>query len=102
MEPPGHGSVGWSILYAIARSQLRRGRSVVLDGVARAAEIDTGEHLALDENAAFVVVFVECPDPVVHRCGSRVGTAGYRTGTNSLGMMSSSQGLNGALLITLI
>ena len=32
----GHRGVGWSILSALARSQLRHGRPVVLDGVARA------------------------------------------------------------------
>src|ERR1700756_3382593 len=30
----GHRGVGWSILWALARSQLRHGRSIVLDGVA--------------------------------------------------------------------
>ena len=37
MDPPGHRGVGWSLLWALARSQLRRGSSVVLDGVARHA-----------------------------------------------------------------
>ena len=39
MEPSGHRVVGWSILYALAAAQLRAGRSVVLDGVARRSEI---------------------------------------------------------------
>ncbi len=30
----GHRGVGWSLLWALARSQLRLGSSVVLDGVA--------------------------------------------------------------------
>ena len=30
----GHRTVGWSILNALARLQLRSGRSIVLDGVA--------------------------------------------------------------------
>jgi hypothetical protein len=38
MDLPGRGAVGWSILAALARAKLRRNRSVVLDGVARAKE----------------------------------------------------------------
>ena len=34
MVPPGQGAVGWSICGALARAHLRRGASVVLDGVA--------------------------------------------------------------------
>ncbi len=36
----GHRGVGWSLLWALARSQLRIGSSVVLDGVARQPEVD--------------------------------------------------------------
>ena len=46
MDPPGHRPVGWSILLALARSQLRRKASVVLDGVARRPEIDRCQALA--------------------------------------------------------
>jgi predicted kinase len=67
MEPPGHGPVGWSVLRALARSELRRRRSVVLDGVAREAEIRHCHQLSQDEGAKFVVVLVECADPGVHR-----------------------------------
>jgi predicted kinase len=67
MEPPGHGPVGWSIIRSLARSQLRRGRSVVLDGVARPADIEHCVQLARAENAKLVVILVECPDPVIHR-----------------------------------
>jgi predicted kinase len=67
MEPSGHGAVGWSILRALARSELRRGRSLVLDGVARAAEIELCRQLATDEGSTFVVILVECPDREVHR-----------------------------------
>lgn len=35
----GHRSVGWSILWSLARSQLRLGSSVVLDGVARGPDV---------------------------------------------------------------
>lgn len=40
MDPPGHRGVGWSILGALARAELRRGRPVVLDGVARTEELE--------------------------------------------------------------
>jgi predicted kinase len=67
MQPVGHGPVGWSILRGLARSELRRGQSVVLDGVARAGEIERGDQLALEEGSRLVVVLVECPDTDVHR-----------------------------------
>ena len=35
MDRPAHRSVGWSILWNLAVAQLRQGRSVVLDGLAR-------------------------------------------------------------------
>ena len=63
----GHRRVGWSILSALARSELRRGRDVVLDGVARASEIARCRELAAEEQARFLVVVTECPDATVHR-----------------------------------
>jgi predicted kinase len=67
MEPPGHRAVGWSILAALARSELRRGRSVVLDGVARSEEIDLCRHLANEEAARMLLVATECSDVDLHR-----------------------------------
>ncbi|MGA2835542.1 MAG: NUDIX domain-containing protein [Acidimicrobiales bacterium] len=67
MEPPGHGLVGWSLLRALARSQLRRGSSVVLDGVARAPQVEELRELAQEEGAQLIVVMTECSDPVLHR-----------------------------------
>lgn len=72
MDPPGHRPVGWSILRALAREQLRRGASVVLDGVARAEEITECRRLAQDETASFVVVVTDCSDRELHR--SRIET----------------------------
>jgi hypothetical protein len=63
----GHRGVGWSILWALARSQLRRGRSVVLDGVARAPEAAGTRALARDEGAPCFVVMTECSDVELHR-----------------------------------
>ena len=67
MDPPGHGSVGWSILRAPAQSQLRRRSSVVLDGVARTPQVDTLRELAAKERARFVVIMTQCSDLELHR-----------------------------------
>jgi predicted kinase len=67
MDPPGHRPVGWSILLALARSQLRRNGSVVLDGMARRPEIDRCQALADEEGARLVVIRTECNDLATHR-----------------------------------
>jgi hypothetical protein len=67
MEPPGHRRVGWSILSSLAQAQLRRGRSVVLDGVARTPEIEQCRQLAHEEGSRFVVIFTQCTNPAIHR-----------------------------------
>jgi predicted kinase len=67
MEPPGHGRVGWSILWALARAQLRKSRSVVLDGVARSPQIRGSRTLAEEERARCVVVATSCADVELHR-----------------------------------
>jgi predicted kinase len=67
MEPSGHRVVGWSILTSLAQSQLRAGRSVVLDGVARAPEIARCRELAREEAAAFVLLTTHCLDVAVHQ-----------------------------------
>jgi len=72
MEPSGHRVVGWSILIALARAQLRCGRSVILDGVARFEEVGRCREAAEAEKASVVVVATSCSDPVLHR--SRIET----------------------------
>ena len=67
MVPTGHRPVGWSILSALARAQIRRGSSVVLDGVARTPEVDRCRAVADQEGARFVTVVTECADPATHR-----------------------------------
>lgn len=67
MEPDGHRPVGWSILVALARSELRAGRPVVLDGVARVPEAAQCATLARDEGAGWLVVATACSDRDVHR-----------------------------------
>jgi predicted kinase len=67
MAPAGHGAVGWSILCAVARSHLRRGRSVVLDGVARDPEIRRCRDAARAEGAETAIILTRCADADVHR-----------------------------------
>ena len=76
----GHRGVGWSILCALARSQLRQGRPVVLDGVARAPEVAGTRALAQAEGAPSLVVMTECVEPELHRSrieGRRRGIPGW-------------------------
>ena len=63
----GHRVVGWSVLRALARAQLRRDAAVVLDGVARAPEINACRALTKEEGAGFVLVVTKCSDPDLHR-----------------------------------
>jgi predicted kinase/ribosomal protein S18 acetylase RimI-like enzyme len=67
MDPSGHRVVGWSILCALARSELRRDRSVVLDGVARREEIDLCRRLANEEGSRLLLVATECSNLDLHR-----------------------------------
>jgi predicted kinase len=67
MDPPGHGPVGWSVLFALARAELRWGRSVVVDGVARRREMALARKLAAEEGASMLVIETTCTDPGLHR-----------------------------------
>ena len=76
----GHRGVGWSILCALARSELRRGRPIVLDGVARAPEVARTRALAEEEGAPSLVVLTECSVAEMHRDrieGRRAGIPGW-------------------------
>jgi predicted kinase len=63
----GHRGVGWFLLWALTRSQLRHGSSVVLDGVARDPEVRGTRQLALEEGAECLVVMTSCVDAALHR-----------------------------------
>jgi len=63
----GHRGVGWSLLWVLARSQLRLGSSVVLDGVARAPEVEGTRQVAREEGADSLVVMTSCRDATLHR-----------------------------------
>jgi predicted kinase len=67
MGPRGHRGVGWSLLWALARSQLRLGSSVVLDGVARDPEVEGTRRVASEEGVASLVVMTTCGDAGLHR-----------------------------------
>jgi predicted kinase len=67
MGPRGHRGVGWSIIWALARAQLRMGSSVVLDGVAREPEVAGTRRVAGEEGVRSLVVMTRCVDPGVHR-----------------------------------
>ncbi len=67
MGPRGHRGVGWSLLWALARSQLRLGSSVVLDGVARGPEVEETRRMATEEGAESLVVMTSCADARLHR-----------------------------------
>jgi predicted kinase len=67
MEPSGRRVVGWSILNALAAAQLRAGRSVVLDGVARRSETAACRGNAQREHSRFVMIATECSDRALHR-----------------------------------
>ena len=62
-----HRRLGWSILWNLTTAQLRRGSSVVLDGVARDLEIAGTRDLARTAGVHCVVVATRCTDVDLHR-----------------------------------
>lgn len=62
-----HRRVGWTILWNLATAQLRRGCSVVLDGVAREPEVAGTREVARSAGARCLVVVTTCSDRTVHR-----------------------------------
>lgn len=62
-----HRRLGWSILWNLATAQLRRGQSVVLDGVARDLEVAGTRDLARTAGVRCMVVATRCTDVELHR-----------------------------------
>ena len=62
LDRVAHRRVGWSLLWNLAEEQLRVGRSVVLDGVARAGKVSESRALAQRLGACCVVVLTSCAD----------------------------------------
>jgi predicted kinase len=67
MDRFGHRCVGWSLMWQTAGAQLRRGMSVVLDGVARDHEIAGTRVVAQAHDADALVVLTTCDDETEHR-----------------------------------
>jgi predicted kinase len=59
--------LGWSLMWQIARSQLRRGAHVVLDGMVTGAEVDGSRRLAEEHGTELFLVLTTCRDETVHR-----------------------------------
>jgi predicted kinase len=64
---PEQRRLGWSILWNLATAQLRRGCSVVLDGVAREPEATGTRDVARAAGAGCLVVLTSCSDRELHR-----------------------------------
>lgn len=80
LDHPTYRRVGWSLLWQFARAQLRAGRSVVLDGVARDDEVAETRILAAQHGARCVVVLTSSADPRLHRArmeGRQRGIPGW-------------------------
>jgi predicted kinase len=67
MDRERYRAVGWSIIWSLAIAQLRGGRSVVLDGVARDPEVRRFRELAADLEASSWVIGAHCSDRDLHR-----------------------------------
>lgn len=59
--------IGWNLLSRVAEQQLRRGRSCVLDLVAREEPRTEWEDMATRHGARFEVIECICSDEAVHR-----------------------------------
>jgi len=60
-------SVGWSIMWNLALSELRQGRSIILDGVARSSEVAAAREVARQVGRRSIVILCDLPDEGIHR-----------------------------------
>jgi predicted kinase len=67
MDRERYRAVGWSVMWNLAIAQLRSGRSVVLDGVARDSEVRRLREIAAEYGARSLVVWTMCSDREIHR-----------------------------------
>jgi predicted kinase len=80
MDRDTYRSVGWALMWQIARAQLQRGASVVLDGMARSKEVAETRQLAADFSTKCLVVVTACDDTAVQRArieGRQRGIPGW-------------------------
>jgi|HubBroStandDraft_6_1064221.scaffolds.fasta_scaffold04345_5 predicted kinase len=66
MDPEVYRRVGWSLLWNLTVAQIRNGRSVVLDGVARDTETTETRSVVEGYGVCFVIE-TSCNDREVHR-----------------------------------
>jgi predicted kinase len=67
MDGPTYVSVGWSVMWNLTIAQLRIGRPVILDAVARATQIEQTQAVAAEYGASCLVVLTNCSDEELHR-----------------------------------
>lgn len=67
MDRATYRSVGWALMWQIARAQLRRGTNVVLDGMVTEIEVRGSRLLAEEHDTSLFVVLTTCRDEDVHR-----------------------------------
>lgn len=67
MDRLARRGVGWTLLWQLATAELRRGRSVVLDGIARTEQVAKTCELARSHGAASLVVLCRCDDLATQR-----------------------------------
>jgi predicted kinase len=67
LDKPTQRSLGWSLMWQIARAQLRRGANVVLDGMVTEIEVDGSRRLAREHGTEFFLVLTTCRDETTHR-----------------------------------
>jgi predicted kinase len=73
-------SVGWAVMWQLARAQLRGGRSVVLDGLTRDDEVARTRAVAAEEGVRCLVILTTCDDVALQRSrveGRRRGIPGW-------------------------
>jgi predicted kinase len=58
--------VGWSLLWNVTLAQIRNGRSVILDGVARDVEV-AATRSVVERHATFFIVATSCGDREAHQ-----------------------------------
>ena len=67
LMPEEYRRVGWSVMWSLAEAQLRAGRPVILDGVARDPEVRGTRALATRTGARSCVVALSCSNAARRR-----------------------------------
>jgi predicted kinase len=67
LDRPTYRELGWSMVWQIARAQLRRGANVVLDGMVTDIEVEATRRLAEEHGTTMFLVLTTCSDEQVHR-----------------------------------